>query len=195
MSEEGIGSQDRKQTEWVFLSKSSGSEGIYGRTGTLCPSWAASPRAAVETGSIRWPISCTDDVSCSWSAWWVTMAENYVISHNGKTTDPIKFFRSDKIELMRYLNSLPWRYHLCRARSAQLKLGKLAQCPGCTYWCYQLSNHTPSVPVPCPYYERGWKHKNAVNTSQHYCANRYKNIIMQSLIVYKYEVTTSSRLV
>lgn len=157
LSEEGLDHKIENRQNGGFFLNPEGMRGIYGRTSTLCPSWAASPRAAVETGSIRCPISCTEDVSCSWSAWWVTMAENYGVSHNRETTDPIKFFLSDKTELMGYLNSLPWRYHLGRARSAQLQPGKLAQCPGYTYWCYQWSNHTPSVLVPCPCHQKCWK--------------------------------------
>lgn len=141
----------------ILIMNPLGMWGMYGCTGTLCPSWAASPRAAVETGSIRCPISCTEDVSCSCSACLVTAAENYVISHNRKTSDPIKFFLSDKIKPGEYLNSLPLRYHLCRARSVQLQRGTLAQCPGCTYWCYRWSNHTPSALVPCPYYQKDWE--------------------------------------
>lgn len=151
---EKVAPQHRNKWNRVIFSKSRGDDGIHSQTSTLCPSWAASPRAAVETGSIRWPISCTEDVSCSCSAWRVTTAENYIVSHHRKTTDPIKFFLSHKIDLMWYLNSLPWRYHLCRAGSALLQLGKLAQCHGCTYWCYQWSNHTPSVLVPCPCHQK-----------------------------------------
>lgn len=132
LSEKGLAHKTENRKNG-FSSKSRRDEGIYDQTSTLCPSWAASPRAAVETGSIRCPISCTEDVSCSWRAWRVTKAENYGISHDRKTTDPIKFSLSEKIELMGYLNSLPWRYHLCRAESDQRRLRTLAQCPGYTY--------------------------------------------------------------
>lgn len=116
-----------------FCSESKGDEELHGQTRAPC----------VPVGQLRlgllWRQDQSDDRSLAQrmsAAPGVPVESHQQIitaeATTEKLTDP-QLFLLNRAQLMGYVHSPPWRYHLYRAVSAQLQPGRLAQYLGYIY--------------------------------------------------------------